>query len=69
MAVTAKKIMGEKVIVTQIRSTSGRSKDVVGTVNALGLGKINSSKEHTMSPMIYGMLKKVEHLVTVDLLK
>ncbi len=36
------------------------------TVEALGLGRIDSSREHTDSPSLRGMLAKVRHLVEVE---
>jgi len=35
-------------------------------VEALGLGKINSSKVHEDNPAIRGMIRKVSHLVKVE---
>ena len=52
--------------VTQIRSTIGQSKKHEGTIRALGLGKIGRSAEHTESPQLAGMLRKVRHLVKVE---
>jgi large subunit ribosomal protein L30 len=55
-----------KVRVTQIRSQIGQSERHRGTLRALGLGKIGRSREHTESPELAGMLRKVRHLVKVD---
>ena len=54
-----------KVKVTQLRSTIKRPADQKATIIALGLGKINRSVEHTLTPQIQGMIKKVSHLVEV----
>lgn len=55
-----------KVRVTQTRSTIDRPKKQKATIEALGLGKINKSKEHELTPQIEGMIAKVSHLVTVE---
>jgi large subunit ribosomal protein L30 len=55
-----------KVKVTQVRSQIGQSERHRGTLRALGLGKIGRSREHTESPMLAGILRKVRHLVKVE---
>ena len=55
-----------KLKVTQTRSQIGQSERHRGTLRALGLGKIGRSAEHTESPQLAGMLRKVSHLVKVD---
>jgi large subunit ribosomal protein L30 len=52
--------------VTQVRSQIGQSERHRGTLRALGLGKIGRSAEHTESPQLAGMLRKVRHLVKVE---
>lgn len=54
-----------KVTIKQVKSTIGRTKKQKLTIEALGLGKINRSVQHELSPQISGMIKKVEHLVEV----
>ena len=54
-----------KVKVTQVRSTIKRPANQKATIVALGLGKINKSVEHELTPQINGMIKKVAHLVEV----
>ena len=56
---------GKKVIVTQVRGVSGRTKEVKDTLKALGLGRIGKKKEHTINDPLYGMLRKVRHLIRV----
>ena len=56
----------EKVKVTLVKSVIDRSKRQKDTVKALGLGKINSSAEHSVSPQIEGMINKVKHLITIE---
>ena len=55
-----------KVKVTQVKSQIGNSARHRGTLRALGLGKIGRSAEHTESPQLAGMLRKVRHLVRVE---
>ena len=55
-----------KLKITQTRSQIGRSERHRGTLRALGLGKIGRSAEHTESPQLAGMLRKVRHLVKVE---
>ena len=55
-----------KIRITQTRSQIGQSARHRGTLRALGLGKIGRSAEHTESPQLAGMLRKVRHLVKVD---
>jgi large subunit ribosomal protein L30 len=55
-----------KLRITQTRSSIGQSPKHCGTLRALGLGKIGRSAEHTESPQLVGMLRKVRHLVKVD---
>ena len=55
-----------KVKVIQVRSQIGQTQRHRGTLRALGLGKIGRSREHTETPQLAGMLRKVRHLVRVD---
>jgi large subunit ribosomal protein L30 len=55
-----------KLKITQTHSAIGQSQRHRGTLRALGLGKIGRSAEHTESPQLAGMLRKVRHLVRVD---
>lgn len=52
--------------ITQVRSTIGQTDRHIGTLRALGLGKIGRTAEHRDSPELQGMLRKVRHLVHVD---
>ena len=54
-----------KIKVTLVKSTIGQVESVKGTISALGLKKIRSSKELDDTPAIQGMLKKFKHLVKV----
>ena len=55
-----------KLKITQVRSQIGQSERHRGTLRALGLGKIGRTAEHTESPELAGMLRKVRHLVKVE---
>ena len=52
--------------ITQVRSGIGQTSRHVRTLRALGLGKIGRSVEHEDSPQLRGMLRQVNHLVTID---
>ncbi len=50
--------------VRYVKSSIGYNKKQKGTVAALGLRKLGQSKVHESNPVILGMCKAVEHLVT-----
>jgi large subunit ribosomal protein L30 len=52
--------------ITQVRSTIGQTKAHEGTLRSLGLGRIGTSAEHTLSPDLEGKLRHVAHLVRVE---
>lgn len=58
-----------KLIITYSKSVIGYNESQKATVKALGLRKLNQSVEHEDTPAIRGMVKKVEHLVTVEEVK
>lgn len=55
-----------KLKITLIKSTIGRKKDQIATVEALGLKKIRDVVEHDDNPQIRGMVNKISHLVEVE---
>ena len=55
-----------KIKVTLVKSTIGEVAAVKGTVAALGLKKIRSSRQLEDTPAIQGMIAKVKHLVKVE---
>ena len=55
-----------KIKVTQVKSGIDRSERQKLTLQALGLNKLNASKEVEATPQILGMVKKVSHLVKVE---
>ena len=52
--------------ITLIKSTIARIPEQQKTVTALGLHKLHHSVMKEDTPAIRGMIKKVEHLVTVE---
>lgn len=57
-----------KVQITQTRSSIKRPETQLKTLKALGLGKLNKTVEHELTPSIKGMIQKVNHLITVKAL-
>ncbi len=55
-----------KIKVTQTKSKIGAPERQKRTLIALGLRKMNQTVEHDDNPVILGMIRKVEHLVTVE---
>ena len=56
----------KKVKITQVKSGIDRSERQKQTLIALGLKKLNASKEVEATPQILGMIDKVAHLVKVE---
>ena len=55
-----------KIKVTLVKSTIGQVQSVKGTIAALGLKKIRSSRELEDNASVRGMIAKVAHLVKVE---
>ena len=55
-----------KVKITQVRSAIGRQLYQKRTITALGLGKINKTVSHELTPQIKGMIQTVDHLIKVE---
>ena len=62
---TDKKFIMSKIKIKQVRSRIGRPKDQKRTLDALGLRKMNQIVEHNVTPQIEGMIKKINHLITI----
>ncbi|MFM2440042.1 MAG: ribosomal protein [Bacteroidota bacterium] len=58
--------MMKKIKITQVKSGIDRSERQKQTLIALGLRKMNASKEVVATPQILGMVNKVMHLITVE---
>ncbi len=54
-----------KIQITQVRSAINRPKRQKLTLKALGLGKLHRTVEVEANPQIEGMVRRVDHLVTV----
>lgn len=55
-----------KIKVKQVRSKINCPEDQKRTLEALGLRKLGQVVEHDNTPAIVGMVKKVQHLVSVE---
>ncbi len=55
-----------KIKVTKVKSAINRTKRQKLTLLALGLKKIGQTVEHEDTPNILGMVRKVNHLVSVE---
>ena len=56
----------KKIKITLVKSPIDRPERQKLTLKALGLGKLNSTKEVEASVQILGMVRKVNHLVKVE---
>ena len=55
--------------ITQIKSRIGATAKQCANLDALGLHRINHTVTHNDSAIILGMLNKVKHLVTVEVVE
>ena len=55
--------------ITQIKSRIGATAQQCKNLDALGLHRINHTVTHSDSAIIKGMLNKVKHLVTVEVVE
>ena len=55
--------------ITQIKSRIGSTAQQCKNLDALGLHRINHTVTHSYSAIILGMLNKVKHLVTVEVVE
>jgi len=58
-------IMG-KVKITQVKSGIGYPKNQKATLRALGLRKMNASRELELNPQLEGMIRTVQHLLKIE---
>ncbi|MEO8711150.1 MAG: 50S ribosomal protein L30 [Parafilimonas sp.] len=56
----------KKIKITKVKSSIDRPERQKLTLKALGLNKLNSSKEVEATDQILGMVRKVDHLVIVE---
>ncbi len=62
------KITMTKLKITQIKSKIGSTERQKRTLAALGLTKINQTIEHEENAQIKGMVAKVKHLISVEVI-
>ena len=62
----AQKKTGKVLQVTLLRSPIGYSIRQKRTVHALGLRRLNQTVKHEDTPVVRGMIAKVNHLVAVE---
>ena len=55
-----------KIRITQVKSGIDRPERQKQTLKALGLNRMNASKEVEATPQILGMVRKVEHMIAVE---
>ena len=55
--------------ITQIKSRIGATAKQCANLDALGLHRINHTVAHSDSAIILGMLERVKHLVTVEVVE
>jgi large subunit ribosomal protein L30 len=58
-----------KIRITQVKSAIDRPERQKLTLKALGLNKLNATREVEATPQILGMVGKVNHLVQVEEVK
>ena len=56
----------KKIKITQVKSGIDRPERQKLTLQALGLNKMNASREVEATPQLLGMIRKVSHLVKVE---
>ena len=56
----------KKIKITLVKSPIDRPERQKLTLQALGLNKMNATKEVVATPQILGMVRKVEHLIAVE---
>jgi large subunit ribosomal protein L30 len=61
-----KKATEKKLRITLVKSAIGYSEKHKATIRALGLHRINETVEQADTPVIRGMLLKVNHLVKIE---
>jgi large subunit ribosomal protein L30 len=56
----------KKIKITLVKSPIDRPERQKLTLQALGLNKMNATREVEATPQILGMVRKVEHMLTVE---
>jgi len=63
-----KAIAGKELLIKQTGGTIGSLRKQIATINGLGLRGIGSQVRLSATPEVIGMIKKVDHLVKVEVL-
>ena len=58
--------MGQKIKITQIKSSIGSVQKTIGTLRGLGLKKIQITSVLIETPEVLGMIKRVQHLIKTE---
>ena len=61
--------MASKIVVTLVKSVIGYPTDQRATVRSLGLRRLHGQVELPDTPVVQGMLRKVSHLLHVEVAK
>lgn len=61
-----KLLIMKKIKITLVKSPIDRPERQKETLKALGLNKMNASREVEATPQIEGMVRKVLHMITVE---
>ncbi|HEU4470516.1 MAG TPA: 50S ribosomal protein L30 [Flavisolibacter sp.] len=56
----------KKIKITLVKSPIDRPERQKETLKALGLNKMNATREVEATPQILGMVRKVEHMLAVE---
>jgi large subunit ribosomal protein L30 len=56
----------KKIKITQVKSAIDRPERQKLTLKALGLTKLNATRELEATPQVLGMIRKVDHLIQVE---
>ena len=56
----------KKIKITLVKSPIDRAERQKLTLQALGLNKMNATREVEATPQILGMIRKVEHMIAVE---
>ena len=56
----------KKIKITLLKSPIDRPERQKQTLKALGLNKLNATREVEATPQILGMVRKVEHMISVQ---
>jgi large subunit ribosomal protein L30 len=58
--------MSSRLRITYVKSAIGYERRQKATIRALGFKRLGQTVEHDDSPVIRGMINKVQHLVAVE---